>query len=343
MTHFAQTSIELGKLQLKNRIFYAPLAGCSDYPFRKMSSKYDPGLICTEMVKMDALVRYDAHTLHILDYSSDMHPIAAQICGSKPVFAGKAARIIEELGFDVVDLNCGCPVDKVTKDGSGSGLLKTPKLIGDIVANMVASVKIPVTVKIRAGDNENDIRVIEIVKIIEEAGAEAVCIHGRTRQQGYRGPANWDYIKMGKQAANRIKIIGNGDVVDGPSAERMFRETGCDAVLVARGTMGQPWIAQEILQFLAGLPLYQKSTEDYRKALLEHFSYCKHYHNDHRVCVDMRRVGCWYFKKSLGTKRFRDLISRANDMTFVEDLIKNFTIGEEEGNEPESSEIEDGC
>ena len=126
--------IQLGPLILKNRIFYAPLAGCSDFPYRKMSAKYSPGLIYCEMVKMDALIRNDAGTFHILDYSADMHPIAAQLCGSKPAIAGKAARMIEELGFDLVDLNCGCPVDKVTKDGSGSGMLKTPHLIGEVIA-----------------------------------------------------------------------------------------------------------------------------------------------------------------------------------------------------------------
>jgi len=341
MTHLAHSPISLGKLKLKNRVFYAPLAGCSDFPFRKMSAKYNPGLICTEMVKMDALVRYDSHTLHILDYSSDMHPIAAQICGSKPALAGKSARIIEELGFDLVDLNCGCPVDKVTKDGSGSGLLKNPNLIGEILSNMTAAVKIPVTVKIRAGWDHNDICVSEIVKIAEEAGAQAICIHGRTREQGYKGPANWDYIKMGKQVAKNIKVIGNGDVLDGPSAERMFQETGCDAVLVARGTMGQPWIVQEILAYLAGRPLNQKSIEECRQALFEHFLDCKNYYQDHRVCVDMRRVGCWYFKKSLGTKRFRELISRASSLDFIEELIKNFSIGEDGIEEVDSTEMQD--
>src|SRR5581483_1911043 len=129
--------IQIGKLQLPMNVFYAPLAGCSDYPFRKMSAQFKPGIMYCEMVKMEALVRNDVGTFHILDYSPEMHPIGGQICGSKPELAGKSARIIEELGFDVVDLNCGCPVDKVTKDGSGSGMLKNPKLIGDVISNMV--------------------------------------------------------------------------------------------------------------------------------------------------------------------------------------------------------------
>ncbi len=320
--------IKFGNLKLPNRIFYAPLAGCSDFPFRKMSAQYGPGLMYCEMVKMDALVRHDPHTYHILDYSADMHPIGGQLCGSKPSLAGQAAKIIEDLGFDVVDLNCGCPVDKITKDGSGSGLLKTPELIGDILSNMVAAVKVPVTVKIRAGWDEQNIQVAEIVKIAEQAGAQAICIHGRTRQQGYRGPANWDHIKAAKEVATTIQVIGNGDVLDGPSAEKMFKETGCDAVLVARGTMGQPWVVQDILRHLDNLPPLMRTLEDCRQALYEHFLWTHHYHGDHRVCVDMRRVGCWYLKKSSGTRQFREMISRATEMDVIKDLILNFPLGD---------------
>lgn len=319
--------LQLGSLKLPHRIFYAPLAGCSDFPFRKMSAKYRPGLMYCEMVKMDALVRYDAGTFHLLDYSADMHPIGAQLCGSKPSLAGQAAKIIEDLGFDVIDFNCGCPVDKVTKDGSGSGMLKTPELIGEVVAAMVAAVKIPVTVKIRAGWDERQINAVEIVKIVEKAGAKAICVHGRTRQQGYRGPANWEYIKDCKQAASSILVIGNGDVVDGPSAEEMYNKTGCDAVLVARGTMGQPWIAEEILRYLMGDSALERSLEDCRSALFDHFLFTQRYHHDHRVCVDMRRVGCWYLKKSSGTRQFRELISRAKSVQEIQDLILHFPLG----------------
>jgi len=318
----------LGNLKLPGRILYAPLAGCSDFPFRKMSAKYNPGLMFCEMVKMEALVRYDPHTLHMLDYSGDMHPIGAQLCGSNPKIAGQAAKIVENLGFDVVDLNCGCPVDKVTKDGSGSGMLKTPELIGEVIVNMVAAVKIPVTVKIRAGWDENSINAAEIVKIAEKAGASSICIHGRTRQQGYKGPANWDYIKACKEAATTIQVIGNGDVTDGPSAVKLFEYTGCDAVLVARATMGQPWIINDIVKYMQGEAQPNYTLEDYRQALLEHYLFMLQYHNDHRVCVDMRRVGCWYLKKSSGTRQFRETISRINQVHDIEELIRNFPLGE---------------
>jgi tRNA-dihydrouridine synthase B len=317
----------LGKCKLPNNIFYAPLAGCSDFPFRKMSSKYRPGLMFCEMVKMDALIRHDPNTFHILDYDHSMHPIAGQLCGSSPNIAGKAAKIIEELGFDSVDLNCGCPVDKVTKDGSGSGMLKTPYLIGDLLSNMVAAVKIPVTVKIRAGWDETQINAPLITQIAEAAGAAAICIHGRTRKQAYKGPANWDYIKECKEVAKNIKIIGNGDVIDGASAKRMFAYTGCDAVLVARGTLGQPWIIEDIIQYLIEETVESRTIEECRQTLYEHFLHTVDYHHSKRVAIDMRRVGCWYLKKSSGTKGFREAISKADNLSVVKELILNFPIG----------------
>lgn len=323
---YFKSPFQLGDLELPNNVFYAPLAGCSDFPFRKMSSKYRPGLMFCEMVKMDALIRHDQGTFHILDYDKEMHPIAGQLCGSKPELAGKAARIIEELGFDSVDLNCGCPVDKVTKDGSGSGMLKTPHLIGEVLCNMVAAVKIPVTVKIRAGWDEANINAPLITKIAEQAGAKAICIHGRTRKQGYKGPANWDYIKECKEVATTIKIIGNGDVLDGASAQRMFEYTGCDAVLVARGTMGQPWVVEDIIRYLKDGEMYERTTEECRQGLLEHFMHTLSYHHARRVAVDMRRVGCWYLKKSVGTRAFREAISRAQSPEVVRELILNFPI-----------------
>lgn len=325
---FLKKPFKLGKLTLPNNVFYAPLAGCSDFPFRQMSAKYKPGLIYCEMVKMDALIRNDVGTFHILDYETDMHPIGGQICGSKPEIAGKAAKIVEDLGFDVVDLNCGCPVDKVTKDGSGSGMLKTPRLIGDVIANMVAAVKIPVTVKIRAGWDNSTINAEEIVRIAESAGASAICIHARTRQQGYKGPAHWDWIRAAKQAAKNIIVIGNGDLFSPQAAHEMFTQTGCDALLVARGTMGQPWIVEDILRSLENLPPVERTKEDCRSALLEHFEHTIRYHHPRRAVVDMRRVGCWYLKKSAGTRNFREKISRAASLEEVRELITHFPIEE---------------
>lgn len=329
--NFLKRPFKLGKITLPNNIFYAPLAGCSDFPFRAMSAKYRPGLIYCEMVKMDALIRNDPGTFHILDYDTAMHPIGGQICGSKPEIAGKAAKIIEDLGFDVVDLNCGCPVDKVTKDGSGSGMLKTPYLIGKVIEEMVKAVKIPVTVKIRAGWDEESINAAEITKIAESAGAAAICIHGRTRAAGYKGPANWNWIGECKAVAKTIPVIGNGDLFSPEAVEKCFEQTSCDAVLISRGTLGQPWMAEDIIRKLSNEPPLDRSFEDYRRALLQHFESTITYHHPKKAVTDMRRVGCWYFKKSAGTKGFRERISRASSLEEVRELIQTFPIDDNFG------------
>lgn len=315
---------QLGKLTLPSNIFCAPLAGCSDLPFRRMMAPCRPGLIYCEMVKMDALVRHDPHTYRLLDYEKEMHPIGGQICGSKPQFAGKSAKIIEDLGFDVVDLNCGCPVDKVTKDGSGSGMLKTPQLIGEIISNMVAAVKIPVTVKIRAGWDETLINATQITRIAEEAGASAICIHGRTREQGYKGPANWDWIRACKQVAKNILIIGNGDLFDAESVVRMFEHTGCDAVLISRGTFGQPWIVEDIYRKLLKEPEKVRTPLDYRDALLEHLGHVVTYANDRKAAMDLRRIGCWYLKRGKGTRKLREALNRSKVVAEIRELILNY-------------------
>lgn len=328
MTKKKLQPLQLGNLHLPYPILYAPLAGCSDFAFRKMSARYRPAMHFCEMVKLDPLINRHAHTLSLLDYSPDMHPIGAQLCGSKATLAAPAAKMIEELGFDLIDLNCGCPVDKVTKDGSGSAMLKTPELIGEMISNMVAAVNIPVTVKIRAGWDEETINAPDIVKIAERAGAKAITVHGRTRQQAYRGPANWDYIKACKEAATTIKVIGNGDVKDGPSAAKIMDYTGCDAVLVARGTMGQPWIVEDILRYFEGEAPILRTIDDRRRALLDHFSYSVNYYQDHRACLHMRRVGCWYLKNASGVRSFREQISRAETVDAVKDLILHYPLGD---------------
>ncbi len=315
----------IGSQPLANNVLYAPLAGCSDLPFRKMSCRNRrPGLVYCEMVKMEALIRNIAGTYRMLEYEADMHPIGAQLCGSNPKIAAQAAKIIEDLGFDVLDFNCGCPVDKVTKDGSGSGMLKTPALIGEVLSELVATVKIPVTVKIRAGWDEKSINAAEITQIAEKAGAKAIAIHGRTRAQGYSGFANWEHIKACKAAAKEILVIGNGDVFDAESALRMFDFTGCDAVLAARGTMGQPWIAEDILRALEGASPILRTVEGLRSALFEHLEYIVQYQPERQALLDMRRVACWYLKRLPQVKELRNRINHSATTTEVFQHIEQF-------------------
>lgn len=318
--------IKLGNKTFKSNVFYAPLAGCSDYPYRQMARRYSPpGLVFCEMVKMEALVRADRNSFRLLDYTKDMHPIGAQLCGSNLNLVGQAARIIEDLGFDLIDLNCGCPVDKVTKDGSGSGLLKSPNKIGDLLSKIVATVSIPVTVKIRVGWDQESIVAPLITKIAEEAGAKAIFVHGRTRVQAYKGPANWERIKECKEAASTIRVFGNGDVFSADSALDLLEKTGCDGVLVARGTFGQPWIAEDIHRKLSGLPQIERDFEFCKQALLEHFDIIKNYAHEKKAILDMRRVGCWYFKKGDVAKEFRKSISGVKTLEQVETILQSLT------------------
>lgn len=331
---------KLGPLELPSNIFCAPLAGCSDLPFRRMTTAYRPGLVYCEMVKMDALVRHDPNTYRLLDYEADMHPIGAQLCGSKPQLAGPSAKILEDLGFDVIDFNCGCPVDKVTKDGSGSGMLKNLDLVGEILSNMIAAVKIPVTIKIRAGWDEETLVGPQIVKIAEKAGAKAVAIHGRTREQAYKGEANWGWIRECKEAAPHMTIIGNGDLFDAEKVEKMFDATRCDAVLLARGTFGCPWIIEDVYRRLSGESPKVRSSLDYRDALLEHLEYVKYYHPPRKAAMDLRRIGCWYLKRGQGTRKLRENLNRSKTLEEIQHLIINYPWHETNFSEPSIIQVD---
>lgn len=321
---FLKQPFTLGSLTLPSNILCAPLAGCSDLPFRKMTTKYRPGLVYCEMVKMDAMVRKNPQTLRLLDYEPSMHPIGAQLCGSKPEIAGVCAKMIEDMGFDIIDLNCGCPVDKVTKDGSGSGLLKNPEIIGKIILEIVKAVRIPVTVKIRAGWDSASIVGPQITTIAEQAGAVAICIHGRTRVQAYRGPANWDYIRACKQVAKNIKVVGNGDIYDVDSAERIFAHTGCDAILLARGVMGQPWLIEDIYRHFLGEPQLVYTGIHFRDAFLEHLEHIVAYKEPAKAVLDLRRVGCWFLRNINGASQLRESINRCKSVEEIRALIHNY-------------------
>ncbi len=316
--------LTLGTLRLPSNLIYSPLAGCSDYPFRKMVAAYRPGLMYCEMVKMDALLRHDPATYRFLDYDSSMRPIGAQLCGSRPDLAGPSAKIIEDLGFDIVDLNCGCPVDKVTKDGSGSGMLKHPELIGEVLANMIAAVNIPVTVKIRAGWDDNHINAPLITKIAEAAGAQAIAIHGRTRAQKYTGRASRAVIRASKQAATSILVFGNGDVFSPQDGLDLFAETGCDGILISRGSMGAPWMAERIAALDAHNILPPLSGDDCKKALLEHLNLILAYQSARKALTDLRRVGCWYLRQGRGTKALRHALNRATTLSEARHCIETY-------------------
>ena len=244
------------------------------------------------MTKADALARGDKGTFSMLSFTKEMHPIGAQICTEKKDIAGASSKIIEDLGFDLIDLNCGCPVDKVTKDGCGSALLKTPDKIGEIIYQMKKNVDIPVTVKIRAGWDEESINAKQVTKIAEQAGASAIFIHGRTRKQAYKGPANWDYIKDACDQERSILVFANGDIRCLDSAQKVLDQTGADGVLVSRITMGTPHIARDIF-FGENAP----TPPDPLTLIKEHVEEICAYQNPRKALSDIRRVACWYLRE----------------------------------------------
>lgn len=322
-----QPNFRYGNIILPSNIFYSPLAGCSNLPFRQMSARYGkPGLQYCEMVKMQALMRLDPTTLQMLDYTFDIHPIGAQLVGADPKLAGPCAAILEDMGFDAIDLNCGCPVDKVTQDGSGSGLLHKPHLIGEILSEMISRVKIPVSVKIRAGWDDERILAPFITQLAEQAGATAITIHGRTREQAYRGKANWDYIRMCKQVSKKILVIGNGDVFDPLAAEQLWNQSGCDAVMASRGTMGAPWLAHDIANYFeTGSLTTPRSFSFVLNALKEHYELAREYLPERKAIIEMRKVSGWYLEGWPQAKEARSLLARAQNKDEVERYLKELS------------------
>lgn len=311
---FLKKSFKLGDIVLPSNVFCAPLAGYSNYPFRKILSMFRPGLMFCEMVKMEALVRQNKATMQMLEYDESMRPIGAQICGSDLSIAAESAKMIEDMGFDVLDLNCGCPVPKVVKDGSGSGLLKNHMLIPEIISKMVSAVKIPVTVKIRSGWDQNNIVAVEITKLVEKAGARAICIHGRTRSQLYSGESDKTIIKACKMEAKDILVVGNGGVFDTASAESMFLETGCDAIMIARGTLGTPWLVEDILNDFTTT----KKEDDYIKSMfIKHIEELVAFLGPDKALNLLRGLGSWYFRGRRGFRSIRDAIAKSKNIDTI--------------------------
>jgi tRNA-dihydrouridine synthase B len=309
----------LENLILPNNIFYAPMAGCTDFPQRQITAKFRPGLIFCEMIKMEPLCRKIKCIKEILDYDPSMHPIGAQICGSNIKLAAQSAKIIEDMGFDVVDFNCGCPVKKVIKDGSGAAMLKTPALIGDIIAEMTTAVKIPVTVKIRAGWDDDSCNAVNITSIAEKAGASAITVHGRTAKQMYKGLSNWEHIKKCKESAKNIKIIGNGDIHTYEDVIKMFSYTGCDGIMIARGMLNNPGIIHNIIE----------EKKFFKECLEEHMSQIENYwKKEKKIFLKMRQVAFGYLKKLPGTKKLRILISQTKTSEELKSLVQKKDLWE---------------
>ncbi len=302
---------KIGNVEIKNRIVSAPMAGISNETYRYILKSMGAGLIYTEMVSIMGIVYNSKNTIDMLRINDYERPISVQIFGhDKDSFVSAAKYVCENIKPDILDINMGCPVPKVAlKSQAGSGLLKDPNKIYEIVSAVVKASNIPVTVKIRSGWDNNSINCIEVAKIIESAGASAIAIHPRTRSQGYTGNADWSLIKKVKESVS-IPVIGNGDVRTIYDAKRMLEETGCDAVMIARALLGNPWFIKECVEYVENNKVIEKSTKEEILNMIDyHYELLKKNTSDKKALLDIKTHALAYLKLIPGSKEYKNKIA----------------------------------
>ena len=310
--------LTIGNVTLNNNIILAPMAGVSDLPFRVLCSEMGAGMVCMEMISAKAIMYNNRNTEGLLEIHPDETKVSLQLFGNDPGIIAYQASRIEDRPYDILDINMGCPVPKVVNNGEGSALLKNPILVGEIVEAVVKQTHKPVTIKIRKGFDEEHINAPEIAHVAEESGASAVTVHGRTREQYYSGEADWDVIARVKDRV-KIPVIGNGDVVDGPTAERMMQQTGCDGVAIGRAAQGNPWIFREVLHYLeTGESLPRPSGEERYEMIKRHAALNLEYKGEYTGIREMRKHLAWYSSGITGGASMR---RRINEMESMEDII----------------------
>lgn len=305
--------LKIGNLILENNVLLAPMAGITDLPFRKICKKYsNPGLVTTEMISSKAIYYGDEKTKLLANLEGEKRPVAIQIFGSDPKIMAEAAKQLQDKA-DIIDINMGCPAPKVVKNGDGSKLLQNLELIGEIVSEVVKAVDKPVTVKIRKGWNENSIVAVEAAKIIEKAGASAIIIHGRTREQYYSGTVDLNIIKQVKQAV-KIPVIGNGDIKTIRDAKKMFDETNVDGIMCGRVTLGNPWAIKEIIEGLQEQEFKTITNEEKLEVIKEHLNLAIQEKGEYIAIREMRKHLSWYVKNLKDSSKIRDRINKIEDL-----------------------------
>ncbi len=315
--------LTIGNVELKNNVILAPMAGVTDLPFRVLCKGQGAGLLCMEMVSAKAIYYGSKNTEELMKISPAEMPVSLQLFGSDADIMADMAKKIEEKPFAILDINMGCPVPKVVNNGEGSALMKNPKLAEKIITKMVKAVKKPVTVKIRKGFDEAHLNAVEMAKIAEASGAAAVAVHGRTREQYYAGKADWDCIRAVKEAV-KIPVIGNGDVTDALSAERLLKETGCDGVMVGRAAQGNPFIFREITEYLETGVIPPKPTPAQVRATIErHARMQMEEKGEYTGVREMRKHLSWYTVGYPNSAKYRQMI---NSMETMEELLHSLDM-----------------
>ena len=314
-------TLKIGNVELDNPYVLAPMAGVTDLPFRLLCREQGAGLLCMEMVSAKAIQYNNKNTKALLEIHPEERPVSLQLFGSDPDVISEIAKQIEELPFAILDINMGCPVPKIVRNGEGSALMKNPKLVHEIVSKTAKAIKKPVTVKIRKGFDDTCINAVEIAKIIEDAGAAAVAVHGRTREQYYSGKADWDIIRQVKEAVS-IPVIGNGDVTSGESALAMMRETGCAGVMIGRGSQGNPWIFSELLEYeKTGVMPERPSRDEIKNMILRHARLQLDYKGEYLGIREMRKHVAWYTTGMPNSAKFRNEVNAVESYEQLEDLL----------------------
>lgn len=308
---------------LPSRFFLAPLAGISNMVFRLAAKEHGAGMVCTEMVSADGIVRGNSKTLDLMAISPEERPATIQIFGKESDLIARAAQMVENKA-DAIDLNFGCPAKKVVKSGSGSALLKRPAVVADIISKTVNSVSIPVTVKIRSGWNEDRINATEIARIAEDSGAAAIIVHPRTRVQGFTGSSDWNIITDVKNAVS-IPVIGNGDVNVPEDAKAMLELTGCDGVMIGRGALGNPWIFSRTIHYMeTGSVPPPPTPEEKLSHLLNFAASLADLQGEYRACREIRKFVKWYTKGMPHAKEMRQAAVQVDSLEELENIVASY-------------------
>lgn len=318
--------MQLGNLTLAKTACLAPMAGVADRAFREICVEWGACYTVGEMASSKGMMFSDKKTKELLQVYPNERPMAVQIFGDEPDVMAKAAIKAMEFSPDAIDINMGCPAPKIAGNGSGSALMKNPILAGEIVKAVKNAVDIPVTVKFRKGWDENSVNAVEFAKIMEQNGADAITIHGRTRTQMYAPPVDIDIIKQVKEAV-KIPVIGNGDVTDVFTAKKMYDETGCDLIMIGRGALGAPWLFKQIkAYFETGEIIPEPSLEEKMAVMLKHINLSCEYKGEYVALKESRKHCAWYMKGIRGSAAFKRKCNSLNSIDDLKALIEEILI-----------------